>query len=75
LTVGPCRVLGLHAGTLTPESKADITIIDPDAIRRVDVTTLYSKGKNSPFKGMELRGWPWMTISGGRIVAREGCLV
>lgn len=73
-TVGPCRVLGLDSGTLTPESKADITIIDADAIRRVDPATFYSKGKNTPFKGMELRGWPWMTISGGRIVAREGRL-
>ena len=73
-TVGPCRVLGLDSGTLTPESKADITIIDADAIRRVDPATFYSKGKNTPFKDMELRGWPWMTISGGRIVAREGRL-
>ncbi|HHX25617.1 MAG TPA: dihydroorotase [Firmicutes bacterium] len=73
-TVGPCRVLGLDSGTLTLESKADITIIDADAIRRVDPATFYSKGKNTPFKGMELRGWPWMTISGGRIVAREGRL-
>jgi len=40
----------------------------------VDPATFYSKGKNTPFKGMELRGWPWMTISGGRIVAREGRL-
>ncbi|NLB73059.1 MAG: dihydroorotase, partial [Firmicutes bacterium] len=73
-TVGPCRVLGLDSGTLTPGSKADITIIDADAIRRVDPATFYSKGNNTPFKGMELRGWPWMTISGGRIVAREGRL-
>jgi dihydroorotase len=73
-TVGPCRVLGLNRGTLTPESKADITIIDPDSLRRVDPATFYSKGKNTPFKDMELRGWPWMTISGGRIVAREGRL-
>ncbi len=74
-TVGPSRVLGLELGTLAPESRADITIIDPDAIGQVDPKTFYSKGKNTPFKGMELRGWPWMTIVGGRIVAREGRLV
>lgn len=74
-TLGPSRVLGLCLGTLTPESKADITIIDPDAIGRVDPAAFHSKGKNTPFKGMELRGWPWMTISGGKIVAREGRLV
>jgi dihydroorotase len=74
-TVGPSRVLGLSLGALTPESYADITIIDPDAIRRVDPQAFYSKGKNTPFKGMELRGWPWMAISRGRIVAREGRIV
>ena len=73
-TVGPSRVLSLDLGTLTPERKADITIIDPDTIRRVDPTAFQSKGKNTPFNGMELRGWPWMTISGGEIVAREGRL-
>lgn len=73
-TVGPSRVLSLDLGTLTPERKADITIIDPDTIRRVDPTAFQSKGKNTPFNGMDLRGWPWMTISGGEIVAREGRL-
>ena len=74
-TVGPGRILGLDSGTLTPGSKADITIIDPDAKRRVDPSTFYSKGKNTPFKGMELRGWPWMTIKEGRVVAREERIV
>jgi dihydroorotase len=74
-TVGPGRILGLDSGTLTPGSKADITIIDPDAKRRVDPSTFYSKGKNTPFKGMELCGWPWMTIREGRVIAREGRIV
>ena len=74
-TTGPAKVLSLDIGTLTPGSKADITIIDPDAVRQVDPARFYSKGKNTPFKGMELRGWPWMTIFSGTVVARGGRLL
>jgi dihydroorotase len=41
----------------------------------VDPRAFYSRGKNTPFKGMELKGWPCMTIVGGRIVAQDGLVV
>jgi dihydroorotase len=59
-------------GTLTCGAPADVTVIDPDMVRTVDPHRFYSRGKNTPFKGMELKGWPCMTIVGGRIVARDG---
>ncbi|MCR4424825.1 MAG: dihydroorotase [Firmicutes bacterium] len=71
-TVGPARVLGLDRGTLSPGARADITIIDPDRVKRVNPETFNSKARNTPFAGMELRGWPWMTISEGRVVAHDG---
>ena len=54
---------------------ADVTVIDPDMVRTVDPHRFYSRGKNTPFKGMELKGWPCMTIVGGRIVAEDGRVV
>jgi dihydroorotase len=54
---------------------ADLTLLDPDMIRTVDPSKFYSKGKNTPFTGRELKGWPYMTIRAGKIVAREGKVV
>lgn len=70
-TVGPARVLGLDRGTLTPGKAADVTIIDPNESRMVDPQLFSSKGKNNPYKGMNLQGWPFATLVGGRVIARE----
>ena len=64
----PARILGIAKGTLAAGADADVTIIDPDAERTVDVTRLLSKSRNTPFNGWTLRGWPVATIVGGRLV-------
>ncbi|HAI85592.1 MAG TPA: dihydroorotase [Firmicutes bacterium] len=64
-----------YRGALTPGAPADVTIIDPELARTVNPRQFYSRGKNTPFKGMELTGWPCMTIVGGRIVAQDGRVV
>jgi len=74
-TVGPADVLGIDKGTLDIGADADITILDPKTTKVVDPAKFYSKGKNTPFKGRTLKGWPWMTIVNGKIVANEGRIV
>jgi len=74
-TIGPAEVLGIDKGTLDIGAAADITILDPEAVRVVEPDQFYSKGQNTPFKGQPLKGWPWMTIVNGRVVAREGQIV
>ncbi len=70
---GPAEILGIEEkGTLEAGLKADITIIDPEAVRNVEPAKFYSKGQNTPFKGMALKGWPVMTLAGGRIVYDNG---
>jgi len=74
-TTGPAGIIAANkatVGDLTCGAPADVTVIDPDLVRTVDPRKFYSRGKNTPFKGMELRGWPCMTIVGGRIVAEDG---
>lgn len=71
-TIGPAAVLGLEGGALNPGAAADITIIDPKLTKTVDPQRFYSKGKNTPFKGMTFTGWPCTTIVGGRVVYKDG---
>lgn len=68
MTSGPAQVLGLNMGTLKPGSPADITVIDPEKVWTVDKNKFYSKGKNTPFDGWELKGKAVMTIVGGKTV-------
>lgn len=74
-TTGPAAVLRIDRGTLTPGKPADITVIDPDVVKKVDPAVFYSKGRNTPFKGMEMKGWPCMTIVSGKVVARDGKVI
>jgi dihydroorotase len=68
MTVNPARILNLSKGTLSEGADADITIIDMRKKQEVDATKFESKGRNTPFSGWELMGWPVMTIVGGNVV-------
>ena len=59
---------GEHAATLTAGRPADITVIDPKAKWKVDSSLFYSKARNTPFEGMDLKGFARYTILGGAIV-------
>jgi len=72
LTVGPARAFGLAAGTLSRGAAADVTVLDPTAEWVVDPAKLYSKSRNTPWKGKRLVGRCTYTVVGGRIVHGEG---
>jgi dihydroorotase len=67
-------VLGLRAGTLEPGAEADLVLIDPDAVWKVEPERLRSRSRNSPFLHAELRGRALCTWVGGERVhdARSG---
>ena len=67
-TTGPAKILGIDAGTLKIGSKADITILSPDAKSVVDSSKFQSKSSNTPFDGRELRGKISATIVDGKPV-------
>ena len=67
MAVNPARILGLEKGTLREGADADITVLDPDQVRTVDASRFESRSRNTPFGGWRLRGWPVLTIVGGRI--------
>ncbi len=72
LTCGPARALGLPGGTLEPGAPADIVLVDPEARWTVEPERFFSKARNCPFAGMELRGRPVRTLVGGRTVFADG---
>lgn len=71
MTRDPARVFGLEAGTLAPGAPADITLIDLEREREVDPDTFLSKGRNTPFAGWKLYGWPVLTMVDGKVVWSE----
>ncbi|RJG26058.1 dihydroorotase [Paenibacillus thiaminolyticus] len=68
MTTDPANVFGLSAGRLVPGAPADITVIDLEAEHEVNPEEFLSKGRNTPFTGWKLKGWPVMTLVDGRIV-------
>jgi len=68
MAVNPARILRVPGGSLAPGSPADITVLAPDMMVRVDAKALRSKSKNTPFDGWELRGGVAATIVNGRTV-------
>jgi dihydroorotase len=68
MSLNPARILGLKKGTLAPGADADITVIDPDLEMTVDPARFQSRSRNTPFAGWRLRGWPVLTLVGGRAV-------
>lgn len=67
-SVNPAKVLNLEYGHIHKNRIADLTVIDITTPRVIDVNKFYSKGKNSPFNGVECYGFPIMTIVDGEIV-------
>ncbi|PIC71745.1 dihydroorotase [Sporosarcina sp. P16b] len=72
MTVKPAEVFNLPYGKLQVGAEADLVLLDLEKQQKIDRTTFVSKGKNTPFDGVECAGWPVMTIFGGNIVWKDG---
>lgn len=70
-TLGPAAVLNLATG-IGQGFPANLTVIDPNLKKAVNVAGFYSKGKNNPLDGRVFQGWPVMTVTDGRIVMKDG---
>ncbi|MHA0855874.1 dihydroorotase [Paenibacillus sp. CMAA1364] len=71
MTADPAKVFGLNTGLLEAGKPADLTMIDLDTIKSVDPEQFLSKGRNTPFTGWELQGWPVKTWVDGKLVWSE----
>ena len=56
MTVNPAKILGLNKGTLKAGSDADIVMVDANKEYKVEAERFVSKGRNTPFDHVVLKG-------------------
>jgi dihydroorotase len=75
-SVTPARIgrLGHQGRPLAAGEPANLILVDPAARWTVDPATMATKGRNSPFRGLELPGSVRATFYGGHPTVLEGRL-
>ena len=68
MSLKPARVLGLPGGTLAEGAAADVCVVDPLTEWTIDSGRFFTKGRNTPYHGMKLRGRVVFTYVGGELV-------
>jgi len=68
MTSDPARIFRLPYGTMEVGAPADLILIDIENEREVDPATFLTKGRNTPFTGWKLYGWPVLTMVNGKVV-------
>lgn len=71
MSTNPAKILGYDGGTLRIGARADITVIDPDKKWRISSDEFKSKGRNTPFDNMKVKGQVQMTMADGKIIFRR----
>ena len=63
----PARRFGLAGGAIEKGGAADIAVVDLDGAFRIDPSGWKSKGRSTPFEGMEVKGRIMMTMAEGKM--------
>jgi len=64
----PADLFDLPFGRIEIGAPADLVLLDLETVRTVQPDQFLSKGKNTPFAGAALTGYPVLTFVGGEIV-------
>lgn len=74
LATNPAKKFGLYPmkGTIKTGSYADLVVIDPDIVLEISDELVHTAADYSTFSGLELKGYPVMTILRGGIAYKEG---
>lgn len=65
------EILGMNKGKISPGVEGDLVLLDLDKKIKVNCEEFYSKGKNTPFNGMNFYGEVQMTIKAGKVLYRK----
>ncbi|MFW9850736.1 MAG: dihydropyrimidinase [Candidatus Thorarchaeota archaeon] len=77
VSANPAKLFGMYPkkGAVEIGSDADILVFDPERDVTIHASDLQTNCDWSPFEGWNLKGYPHVTISRGKVVAREGKFV
>ncbi|MDB5380052.1 MAG: dihydropyrimidinase [Rubritepida sp.] len=72
----PARLMGLapRKGSIAVGADADLVLWDPKAKKTLTNALMQHVGDYTPYEGMEVTGWPMMTIRRGEVVMRDGAV-
>ena len=69
----PAKIFNIkNKGFIKKGYEADLTIVDMDKVVKIDNDKIESKCKWSPFHGVEVKGFPVITIVNGKIKMENG---
>ncbi len=77
VSTNPAKAYGLHPrkGAIQVGADADLALVDLDGVETVTPSRLLSAQTYTPFEGLQLRGWPSMTLLRGSVVYADGAAV
>lgn len=67
MSLNPAKLLKMNKGKISIGMDADLVLIDIDKKIKINSNEFASKGKNTPFEGMEYYGEILATIKGGKV--------
>lgn len=68
MSKNPGEIMGLNKGIIEKGYDGDVVLVDTAEPYRITSSEFASRGRNTPFDGMEVTGRVVMTIKGGKIV-------
>ena len=74
MSTSPAKLFGMYPkkGVLKVGSDGDVVIFDPDKKEVITWEKLHENVDYTPYEGLEIQGVPVLTISRGKIVAKDG---
>ena len=71
MSKNPAKMLGMNKGSINIGTEGDLVLVNLDKKIKVDSSEFASKGKNTPYEGMEFYGEIEMTIKSGKVVYKK----
>ncbi len=76
-STNPAKIYGLYPqkGTIAVGGDADVVLLDPSRKYRISQAALHENVDYTPYEGLDVTGYPVMTIARGKVVAKDGAFV